>query len=142
MKKVILIFAAVLVVGFILIQFIPYGHDHTNPIVVNEPAWRDTQTRDIAAKACFDCHSNETVWPWYSRIAPVSWLIARDVEQGRRHLNFSEWTYDQHDVGEIAEVLQYGEMPPSVYLLMHPEAKLTDAEVNMLMDGILASSAQ
>ncbi len=60
---------------FILLQIIPYGHNHTNPPIVEEPAWDSPQTRAVVKKACFDCHSNETVWPWYSNIAPLSWLI-------------------------------------------------------------------
>ena len=84
----------IVVVMGLLIQVIPYGHDHTNPPVVNEPNWDSPQTREITKRACFDCHSNETVWPWYSNIAPVSWLVYRDVSDGREHLNFSEW--DMH----------------------------------------------
>jgi hypothetical protein len=140
MKKILVIIGAVLIIGFIGIQFIPYGHDHTNPPVVNEPVWPDQQSQNIAVGACYDCHSNETVWPWYSNIAPVSWLIQRDVENGRRHLNFSEWTSSQHEIGEISEVLHYGTMPPTQYKLMHPEAKLTDAEIQILVNGIKSST--
>src|SRR5687768_3027163 len=66
------------------VQLVPYGRDHTNPPVRQEPAWDRPQTRALVARACFDCHSNETTWPWYSHIAPVSWLIQRDVVEGRR----------------------------------------------------------
>lgn len=76
---------------FVVIQFVPYGHDHTNLPVQSEPKWDSPQSRQLAQQACFDCHSNQTVWPWYSYAAPVSWLIERDVEQGRRRLNFAEW---------------------------------------------------
>jgi hypothetical protein len=110
---------------FILIQLVPYGRNHTNPAVVREPNW-DAQTRAIAKKACFDCHSNETVWAWYSNIAPLSWLIQRDVDEGRRSLNFSEWGNTETE--EIGETVAEGEMPPMQYLLLHPGAKLTDAE--------------
>ncbi len=140
MKKFLVIAGIVLLVGFGLIQLIPYGHDHTNPPVVNEPAWTDTQTRDLAVRACFDCHSNETVWPWYSRVAPVSWLVAHDVEEGRQHMNFSEWKGSSHTVDEIAEVIHYGEMPPSYYVMMHADAKLTDAEKQALIDGIMSTT--
>ncbi len=77
--------------GFGLLQLVPYGRNHTNPPVAAEPAWASAQTRALAVRACFDCHSNETTWPWYSNVAPVSWLIQRDVDEGRRRLNFSEW---------------------------------------------------
>lgn len=139
MKKILVIIGAVLVVGFAAIQFVPYGHNHTNPPVSSEPAWPDQQSRDLAVGACYDCHSNETVWPWYSNIAPVSWLIQRDVETGRRHLNFSEWSTNQNKIGEISEALQYGEMPPSFYVMMHSNAKLTDAQVQTLVNGLKSS---
>lgn len=127
-------------VGFIGIQFIPYNRDHTNPPVVAEPNWDSPATKEIAVRACYDCHSNETVWPWYSNIAPVSWLVQRDVDSGRRHLNFSDWatTREKH---EISEVVSGGYMPPSQYLLMHPEAKLTNAEKQAFLDGIKATIA-
>ena len=69
------------------IQLIPYGRAHANPPVLAEPAWDSPATRDLAVRACFDCHSNETVWPWYSNIAPVSWLVQRDVDGGRNKAN-------------------------------------------------------
>jgi cytochrome c551/c552 len=117
---------------FGLIQLVPYGHDHTNPPVVKEPTW-DAQTRAIAQKACFDCHSNEVVWPWYSNIAPFSWLIQHDVEEGRSRLNFSDW--GRWETGEIGEVVAEGEMPPGQYLIMHPAADLTDAEKQALIQA-------
>jgi mono/diheme cytochrome c family protein len=64
-------------------QLVPYGRDHDNPPVAAEPTWDTPTTRELARRACFDCHSNETQWPWYSNIAPLSWLIQRDVEEGR-----------------------------------------------------------
>lgn len=118
---------------FGLIQLVPYGRDHTNPPVVQEPQW-DAPTRAIAQKACFDCHSNEVVWPWYSNVAPFSWLIQRDVEEGRSRLNFSDWGRVR-EIDEIGEVLAEGEMPPAQYLLMHPAAKLTDAEKQALIQA-------
>lgn len=127
--------AVVIAIGIVLsglIQLIPYGHDHTNPPVVQEPGW-DAQTRAVAQKACFDCHSNETTWPWYSNIAPVSWLVQNDVEEGRDALNFSEWGSRRMESDEISEVLEEGEMPPAQYLLMHPGAQLTPAEEQLLM---------
>ena len=77
LKKIILIIIVVAVGGFLLIQLVPFGRDHTNPPVVQEPNWDSPATRELAQRACFDCHSNETVWPWYSNIAPVSWLVAQ-----------------------------------------------------------------
>ena len=120
------------VILFGLIQLIPYGRDHSNPPLVQEPNW-DVQTRAIAQKACFDCHSNEVVWPWYSNIAPVSWLVQHDVEEGRRYLNFSEWEgAKNHKVGEV---VAESEMPPAQYILIHTDAKLTQAEKQALIQA-------
>lgn len=133
----VIIGAGVLLFG--LIQLIPYGHNHTNPPVVQEPNWDSPATRDLAKRACFDCHSNETVWPWYSNIAPVSWLIQRDTDEGRRHLNFSEWQVGGsriREANEIYGVILEGEMPPLQYLPMHPEARLSSAEKQALVDGL------
>ena len=128
--RILLIGVGALAVLAVLIQLIPYGHNHTNPPVVQEPNWDSPQTRAIAKRACFDCHSNETVWPWYSNIAPVSWLVYRDVAGGREHLNFSEGG-DQSSANEIRRVLQSRDMPPATYLLLHPEARLTDQEIQI-----------
>ena len=103
MKKIFGITVIVLLGGFLLIQLIPYGHQHTNPAVQQEPNWQDTQTRDLVSRACFDCHSNETKWPWYSNIAPVSWLVQRDVQEGRQHLNFSDWNQRHYEVDEVSD---------------------------------------
>ncbi len=124
-----------LIAVFALIQFVPFGHDHTNPAVVQEPAWDSAQTRALAKRACFNCHSNETTWPWYSNVAPVSWLTQRDVNGGRRHLDFSEWNKPQKHAGHAVEEIKGGDMPPWFYLPMHPEAKLTAAEQAALMAG-------
>ncbi len=127
---------------FVLIQFIPYGREHTNLPVVQEPAWDSPQTRELARRACFDCHSNETVWPWYSNVAPVSWLIQRDVDEGRQKLNFSEWNRPQDELDEITEVIREGEMPPMYYVLLHPQAKLSQTEKEALIAGLRATVRQ
>lgn len=123
-----------------LIQLVPYGSARANPPVLAEPAWGSPATRELARRACFDCHSNEVRWPWYARVAPVSWLIQHDVDEGRAALNFSEWQRPQEEAGESAEALAEGEMPPSIYLLMHPEARLTQAERSALLAGLAATS--
>jgi heme-binding protein len=89
------------------------------------------------ARSCNDCHSNNTVWPWYSNVAPVSWLLASDVNEGRRELNFSTWgDYDPQKqrklLGEICEQVKKGEMPEITYTFMHPKAQLNDADRNMI----------
>jgi Haem-binding domain len=131
-----------LLAAAVLIQFVPFGHDHTNPPAAKEPPWDKPQTRDLVKRACFDCHSNETTWPWYSNVAPVSWLVQRDVNGGRRHLNFSEWDHPQRHAEDIPKEVQEGGMPPFFYLPMHPNAKLTGADKQALIDGVGKSLAK
>ncbi len=119
----------------IAIQVVPFGHDHSNPPVTKEPSWDSPQTKDLFRRACFDCHSNETGWRWYSSIAPVSWLVGNDVQGGRRHLNFSEWDKPQKHADDVAGMVKSGAMPPWFYLPLHPSAKLTDAEKQALIEG-------
>jgi cytochrome c5 len=101
----------------------------------------------IFDRACRDCHSNETNWPWYSRIAPVSWLVADDVRIGRQQLNFSEWgRYNTRQVEnkleEICAVVQAGAMPPKKYTLAHPQAKLSDSDVKAVCAWTVAEQGQ
>lgn len=110
-------------VVFILIQLIPYGRNHTNPPVTAEPAWDSPQTRTLAVRACFDCHSNQTTWPWSSNVAPVSLLVQHDVDGGRRRLNFSQWN-GARESGELSRMVSRGSMPPWFYVIMHPNANL------------------
>lgn len=123
-RKLLVAAFAVLVIAFLGIQLIPYGRDHTNPPVTGEPPWDSAATRATADAACFDCHSNETRWPWYSNIAPLSWRLQQHVDEGREALNFSEWGTGDQEADDIVEVVREGEMPPWDYLLMHPEARL------------------
>jgi len=88
--------------------------------------------------ACFDCHSNQTNWPWYSVIAPASWLIQHDVDEGRAALNWSEWSTG-HEGGEAAEAYSEGNMPPFSYLIAHPEANYNDADRAAFLQGLIAT---
>ena len=126
----------VLFLAFVAIQFVPYGRDHVNPPVGAEPTWDSPGTRALAKQACFDCHSNETEWPAYSRVAPVSWLVQRDVSQGRAVLNFSEWQRLQEEATEAAEEVLEGEMPLRIYRLMHAHARLSAADRERLGRGL------
>lgn len=177
-KKTILKIAGLLLIagllGFVAVQFLPIM-PHTNPLTVREPNWDSPQTRELVVRACYDCHSNETKWPWYSNIAPVSWLVVRHVQEGRAALNFSEWgvsgetgeiseakaSYNDDDddeqdedeadegeedergegeeVDEMIEEVQEGAMPLPNYLILHPEARLSKAEVNALIAGLKAT---
>jgi hypothetical protein len=92
---------------------------------------------NVLRRACYDCHSNETRWPWYSRVSPVSWLIARDVRRGRAHLNFSEWNRlspqaAQHKLREACEEVRAGEMPLALYRWFHSEARLSAADADWI----------
>jgi len=124
-----------LLLVLVLIQFIPFGHDHSNPPVTKEPPWDSPQTRVLFERACFDCHSNQTGWRFYSYVAPVSWLVARDVNQGRSHLNLSEWDKPQRHAKDVAEQVRTGGMPLWFYVPLHPSAKLSDTEKQALIDG-------
>ncbi len=127
----------------IIIQAVPYGRDHDNPPIVREPNWNSPETRAMTKRACFDCHSNETRWPWYTIAAPFSWLVYRDVREGREELNFSDWRGGRREgekTMEIRKQIAGGEMPPWQYRLVHGEARLTVAEKRKLVDGLAASS--
>lgn len=133
--------AIALVIIFIAIQF--KRPDRSNPPVdeTNTLSARVQVTPEVEAilsRACIDCHSHKTVWPWYSNVAPVSWLLARDVNNGRRHFNVSNWPSDPkrsaHKLEEICEQVERGEMPLGIYVTMHPAAKLSDADKKTLCD--------
>jgi len=125
-----------LALAFIGIQFVPYGREHINPPVGAEPAWDSPETRVLAKQACFDCHSNETEWPAYSTIAPVSWLVQHDVSEGRAVLNFSEWQRPQEEAKEAVEEVREGEMPLRLYALMHSHARLSASDRERLARGL------
>ena len=126
----------VIVLVAVGMQLIPYGRNHTNPPVLTEPQWDSPRTRELFTRACADCHSNETVWPWYSNIAPVSWLAQRDVDEGREKFNISTGS---GEADEAAEKVVEGEMPPAQYTWLHPEANLTTSERQELIQGLLAT---
>ncbi len=136
-----LLFASGTVLALLaLIQLLPYGRPRANPSVVAEPSWDSPSTKALFSRACADCHSNETRWPWYAYVAPVSWLVAHDVEEGREHFNVSEWGLDRRNEGdEAAEMLAEGEMPLRAYLLAHPEARLSEGERTELIRGLQAT---
>ena len=129
MKK----FIAFLVVVIIGIQFIPV--ERTNPPVISDLD-APSAVKDILRKACYDCHSNETNWAWYTKIAPASFLAVRDVNEGREHLNFSEWgnytNKTEKIKEEIWEEVREENMPLWQYRVVHSEAKLTQEEKNLL----------
>ncbi|MCX6073779.1 MAG: heme-binding domain-containing protein [Campylobacterales bacterium] len=122
---------------FAALQFVPYGKDHTNPPIISEPQWDSPRTKELFANACANCHSHETTYPWYSNVAPVSWLLERDVEEGREHFNVSAWGASKKNKGkDAAEEVREGGMPPWFYLPTHPEAKLSATEKQELINGL------
>ena len=139
MRRIVLRLGVVLLVGFVAIQLVPYGRDHSNPSGGVEPAWDSERTRELAVGACYDCHSNDTEWPWYSNVAPMSWLVMRDVENGRDAFNFQDPEDVDDDGDEAAEVVEEGSMPPSQYKLMHPDARLSASEKEELIQGLEAT---
>ena len=134
MKKILI----VLVVILIGIQFIPV--ERTNPPVswdINPPA----NISEILRTSCYDCHSNETIWPWYSKIAPVSFFVAGDVNEGRKHLNFSEWDKYEADkrekiLEEMVEEIEKEAMPLTSYTFTHPNAKLDDQSIKLIKEWV------
>ena len=134
MKKLLLYVVIGGLVLFGLIQLIPI--DRTNPPVTKEPNWSSPEARALVKEHCFQCHSNETEWPWYSYVAPASWLIKFDVVEGRRTFNFSEWDRTPGNLSEMAENINRGSMPPMQYTLFHPNSKLTDQQKQSLIDAL------
>lgn len=143
MKTVLRWVLGTLGIVFLGIQVVPV--DRSNPPVESEvPA--SQEVRDVLRRACYDCHSNETHWPWYSYIAPVSWLVANDVHEGRRKMNYSTWNQlpekkQAKRRHESWEEVQEGEMPLWFYLPLHPEAKLSDADKSLLKQWSQQSAA-
>ena len=128
------------VLGLVVIQFVPYGRNHANPPLQQEPAWDAPGTREFFSRACGDCHSNETIWPSYSNVAPVSWLVQHDVEHGRKMFNVSEWGRSGKNKGnEAAEQFREGEMPPWFYMPLHSQARLKPEERKQLAAGLIAT---
>ena len=130
---------AVLAGVFLLMQAIPYGRTHSNPPTIQEPAWDSPRTRELAVRACFDCHSNETRWPWYANVAPFSWVVQHDVEVARDVLNFSAWQVQFALAPSSGLSVRTGNMPPVKYRMAHPEAQMTPAELAQLADGLDAT---
>lgn len=127
---------------FLLIQLVPFRV--SNPPVVAEPNWDRPETRALAVRACYGCHSNQTEKPWYAHVAPVAWFVNNHVEEGRSELNFSEWDpRDARRANKVERVVRDGSMPPSSYTWfgLHSEAKLTTEEIDQLATGLAATFA-
>ena len=136
MKKTLLYLVIAAIVIFLLIQLVPFGHDHTNPATTSEPAWDSPQSRQLVKDSCFQCHSNETVWPWYSNVAPASWLVSIDVINGRSQFNFSEWNTNPGELDEMIGEIQEGGMPPIQFWIVHPSARLNAQQKQDLIQAL------
>ncbi|MGH2752541.1 MAG: heme-binding domain-containing protein [Actinomycetota bacterium] len=123
-------------IAFAAVQFVPYGRAHDNPPVTQPVVWNSARTERLFNDACADCHSNETEWPWYSNVAPQSWLIQRDVDSGRADVNLSEMDREQDELKDLIEVVAEGEMPPRRYTFLHPNARLSEADKRIMIDGL------
>jgi cytochrome c551/c552 len=120
----------ILLAALIAMQFVAV--ERTNPPVETEVS-APAEVKAILRRSCYDCHANETRWPWYARIAPVSWLIANDVKEGRREVNFSLWNQftgsrRARKFKEIVEQVEQNKMPQWYYVVIHPEAKLSGGD--------------
>ena len=142
-RIIVLAIVGIGILGFVILQVIPASSINAkfaapgNPPVTNTIKWNSPETEKLARAACFDCHSNQTRSMWYSNIAPVSWLVNSDINDGRRKLNFS--TGKRLEGDDMIEQIQRGKMPPPIYLPMHPEANLTADQKQQLMDGFQAT---
>lgn len=142
MKKILKIIAIIVFIGFVGIQFI--RPNRTNPPIVETETLESTtevpkNVEAILVRSCNDCHSNKSIYPWYSNIAPFSWKLVEHIEHGREELNFSKWnTYSpekkQRKLTEVCEEVQSGEMPHNQYLWIHWDANLSDADKKLLCD--------
>ena len=139
LKRLILILIGGAIVLFLLIQLIPFGHNRTNPPVVSEPNWSSPQARALVKEHCFQCHSNETNWTWYSNIAPGSWLITYDVTKGRHEFNFSDWNNHPGKLEKMVQTIQEGEMPPIQYWILHPSSRMNEQQKQELIDALRSS---
>ena len=133
-KRVIKFILVLLVVLLVAAQLMPVKRGNP-PVESDIPAPADVKA--ILTRSCYDCHSHEAVWPWYSYVAPVSWLIAHDVEEGREELNFSMWERysaekKQEKIAECWEEVEEGEMPLWFYLPLHSEARLSENDRSVL----------
>src|SRR3954447_16287809 len=129
-----------LVALLVLIQFVPYGHSRANPPVTRAIKWNSPATEALFAGACGDCHSNLSSWRWYDKLAPGSWLVQHDIEDGRRRMNVSTWDQAQPALEEVVRAIRSGNMPPLQYKVAHASGRLSQAERDALARGLEATS--
>lgn len=148
MTKVIKFVLLGLILIFVLIQFVPNeipvnSTDLANDLIQTEDVPQQVQL--ILKKACYDCHSNQTEFPWYTKVAPSSWLVAKDVREGREEMNLSKWSELSkrkkiRALSNIAEEVEKRKMPLEIYTVIHRNAVLTDEEIKTIIDWTNAMS--
>jgi hypothetical protein len=136
--RILRVVALTAVAVFVVSQFVPYGWWHENPPVVRDTPWPNARAEQVARVSCYDCHSNESEWPVYSYVAPMSWLVHKDVAEGRGELNFSEWPLNDKQLDDAIDAVEDGTMPPGQFTLIHRNAKLTAEEARVLIDALEA----
>ena len=139
-KKWLKIIGIAIIVILVGIQLIPVNR--TNPAITRTIKWDTPATQELVQRACYDCHSNETTWPWYGYVAPISWRLADHINEGRDRLNFSAWDQPNTEIDEVVESIEDNSMPLWDFLLMHPEAKLTATAKATLIAGLQATLRQ
>lgn len=150
MKKILKYLAIVLIVALVVIQFINRPEKISEPVTDNDIIGVLNVQPEIAnllKTACYDCHSNQPRYPWYSEIAPFSWWIGEHIEHGRDELNFSDWaTFSKrkrdHKLEEVVEEVEEGHMPLPKYTWMHSDARLSDEQIKMLKDWVTSERAK
>lgn len=150
MKKLIKVILILIALAFIVMQF--FRPSFSNPPIVpgqpiEESANVPAEVQMVLSRSCNDCHSNKTVYPWYSKISPFSWFLAGHIDEGRKELNFSEWgTYSNkkkiHKLEEVCEMVERGAMPLPSYLWIHRDAALNADQAKMLCDWAKAEKAK
>ncbi len=137
-RNTLLVLLGIVIVGFLVLQIFPISAISTKLARQERPIlshidWGSPEAEQIVRTTCYDCHSNEPTYPWYASIAPISWLLNKDINEGRRELNFSEQAANQIDGRELIEEVEEGSMPLPIYLTMHPDANLTEAQQQLLI---------
>lgn len=144
-RQLVLGVALLLAAAFIALQIIPpekISPDYKypgNPPVNQQFQWDSPQTEQLARTACYDCHSNETYYPWYAYVAPASWLINYDINVARDALNFSTWAKSDIDLNDMIDIIEDGDMPKPIYLPLHPEANLSGGQKEQFIAGLRAT---
>lgn len=149
MKKYLKIAAIVILAALVIIQFIPVNYPENvspNPGDIIENGVATAEIGAILKTSCYDCHSNQVVYPWYSKVAPVSWLLKKDIMEGKEELNFSEWTtYNKRrmlkKLDEVKEMVEEDEMPLGIYTFIHGDAKLSETQKQQLIEWVDATTA-